>query len=400
MANQLPHHPPHRVLIAGGGIAGLEAFLALHGHAGDRVALTLLSPSSIFSFRALSVTTPFGRPDAHCYDVAAIAAEHGATFVHAGLQAVEPENRVVVTDHGGRIAYDSLLIAAGAEAHPVYAEALTFGGPRDAAAMRRLVRDVEAGLVSRIAFVVPPRGTWTLPLYELALLMASRAHHAGLHTQLTIVTPEDAPLGMFGKTASDRIEQLLHEAGVHVRTNCHTAGVADGAVLSGPSRVEVRAERVVALPRLEGPAIAGLPSDSEGFLPVDEYARVSGVEGVFGAGDCTTVPIKQGGLAAQQAGVAARSIAADAGLDVRPLAFRPVLNAKLLGAAGPVYLREPVAGGGGSHSSAATSEALWWPPSKVAAPHLARYLEKLDGRHRHPHDNDEQESGERIGPVA
>ena len=37
-----------RVLIAGGGVAGLEALLALRDLAGDRVELTLLSPETDF----------------------------------------------------------------------------------------------------------------------------------------------------------------------------------------------------------------------------------------------------------------------------------------------------------------------------------------------------------------
>ena len=39
------------------------------------------------------------------------------------------------------------------------------------------------------------------------------------------------------------------------------------------------------LPRIEGPGIAGLPKGPHGFIPVDDYGRVRGLEGVYAAGD-------------------------------------------------------------------------------------------------------------------
>src|SRR6185503_10058200 len=50
---------PTNVLIAGGGPAALEAALALHRLAGDRVATTLLAPEPNLTYRPLSVLSPF-----------------------------------------------------------------------------------------------------------------------------------------------------------------------------------------------------------------------------------------------------------------------------------------------------------------------------------------------------
>jgi hypothetical protein len=48
-----------RVLIAGGGVAGLEALLALRALAGDLVDLELLAPEPAFWYRPLAVAEPF-----------------------------------------------------------------------------------------------------------------------------------------------------------------------------------------------------------------------------------------------------------------------------------------------------------------------------------------------------
>ena len=60
---------------------------------------------------------------------------------------------------------------------------------------------------------------------------------------------------------------------------------------------------------MEGPAIDGLPADEQGFIPIDDHARVKGLEDVYAAGDGTNFPIKQGGLGTQQADAAAEHIA-------------------------------------------------------------------------------------------
>ena len=91
-----------------------------------------------------------------------------------------------------------------------------------------------------------------------------------------------------------------------------------------------------------------------------------GVEGVWAAGDGTAFPLKQGGLAAQQAGAAAAAIAFSLGADVRPAPFRPVLRGMLLDPAGPRFLD--------STRGDVPTTPLWWPPTKVAAPHLWEYL--------------------------
>jgi sulfide:quinone oxidoreductase len=88
--------------------------------------------------------------------------------------------------------------------------------------------------------------------------------------------------------------------------------------------------RVVAFPELIGPHIRGLPSAAYSFIPVDHLCRVPGTDDVYAAGDGTDYPVKHGGIAAQQAEVAARCIAAAAGIDVQPHPFHPTLSGMLL----------------------------------------------------------------------
>jgi sulfide:quinone oxidoreductase len=102
---------------------------------------------------------------------------------------------------------------------------------------------------------------------------------------------------------------------------------------------------------------------------------VRGTDRVWAVGDMTTRPLKQGGLAAQQADVAAANIAALLGAPVGVQPYRPFLQGDLITGEQPAFLqRRPRE----SPASEASSDPLWWPPQKVAARYLAPYLDSLD----------------------
>ena len=364
---------PFRVLVAGGGVGALEGLLALQDLAGERAEIALLTAGRYLTYRALSVTEPFAAEPPARYEWAPIAADRGVRLITDVVTRVHAEEWRVETRDGSDEPYDALLLAVGARPEPVVPGALTFAGPRDVLAVGEALRALAASGPGRkrVVFVAPSGVGWTLPLYELALLTAHGARETGAALEVEVVTREDAPLGVFGGAASAEVARRLADAGVGVRTTTFATEVADGAVwleLEGP----LAADLVIALPRLAGPRLPGLPADEDGFVPVDRYGRVRGAERVWAVGDMTTRPLKQGGLAAQQADVAAADIAAIAGAAVTPLPYEPRLQGVLLTGGEPLYLeRRPTA----PPTSTAGEGFLWWPAHKVAGRRVAPYLE-------------------------
>src|SRR4051812_5299297 len=367
---------PLEVLIAGAGPAGLEAALALRDLAGERVAITLLAPEDELAYRPLSVADPFSLAVTRRYPLDAIAGDLGAKRVVDRLAAVDPWAHVARTAGGRELHWDALLVALGAGAEPALARATTFWGPGDAEAVHGLVQDVEGGYARRVAFVVPPGITWPLPMYELALLTAARAYESDLEPELHLITPEDAPLAIFGTQASQSLVARLEEAGIRLHAGAYAEPVGHGVLELRPAGERVEVDRIVALPRLTGRPVDGLPADAEGFLPVDDHARVRGMADVWAAGDITDFPLKQGGIATQQGDVAATAIAARAGAAVEPETFRPLLRGILLTGTGAWWLRSDPGGGHGEGELA--GHALWWPPSKIAGRWLSPYLAERD----------------------
>jgi sulfide:quinone oxidoreductase len=367
---------PLNLVIVGGGVAALETLIALRELAGDRVAMTLVAPEHDFVYRPLTVAEPFARGEARRYGLAEIAHEFGARFVPDALAALDAEARTVTTERGESLQYDVLVLGVGARQVPAFRRALTFGVERDPEMFNGLLADIEQGYARRVAFVVPAGVSWPLPLYELALMTAAQAAGMGIEgLDFTLVTPEDHPLAIFGPAVSTAVGELLGQAGITPRTAVYPRESGDDIVLE-PGGIVLSADRVVALPRLEGPGLAGVPSDPAGFIPTELDGRVTGVNDVYAAGDATTFPIKQGGIATQQADAIAESIAARAGAEIEPRPFRPVLRGMLLTGGGARYMRAAVAGGGGE--GAVSGHTLWWPPTKIAGRYLAPYLARRD----------------------
>ena len=371
-------HTPFRVLIVGGGVAGLEAALALRELAGERVATTLLAPAAEFVYRPMSVREPFGYSAARHYPLDEICRDIGTDLVKDAFKWLDPEGRTVHTDAGEKLEYDALLLAPGATPRPRFKHALTLDDSQLDEQLQGLIQDIEGGYVHKLAFISPTPMPWPLPLYELALMTARRAYDMNVDMSVTLATPEDAPLAVFGSKASQAVERLLEENGILFIPSAHCETPAAGRVSIAPASRTLIVDRVVALPQLFGPSLPGVPLHADhGFVPIDVHCKVTGIERVYAAGDATDFAVKFGGIAAQQADTAAEAIAELAGAAIKPTPFTPVLHGALLGGPRPLYLSAHLTGGHGS-SSEVSEAPTSSPPAKIVARYLAPYLESRD----------------------
>ena len=366
---------PFRVVIAGGGVAALEAVLAFQELDADHaLSVEVIAPDTRFVYRPLSVRDPFGPRSTRAYDLEPLVQHAGATLRHGQVDAVDPDDRFITLGDGMQLPYDALLLATGVARQPALRGAGTFVGPADVPAFKSFVESLCRGAYHRVAFIVPPGPSWPLPIYELALQAGTRLQASQAEAQLALITPEPSALSMFGPIATRAVERALHDRGINVHPGTYANSISGGQ-LQLDLQGSVLVDAAWAAPRLVPRIPRGVPVSDTGFVPVDGIGHVKGFVDLFAAGDVTHGDVKQGGVAAQQAAVAAQAIAALAGIGREPDPSPPILRALLLTGGEPLWLRaDPTS----NTPSEASDEPLWWPAHKIFGAHLAPVLAGLE----------------------
>jgi sulfide:quinone oxidoreductase len=371
--------PVSRIVIVGAGIAGLEGALALRALGGDQVEPLLVSPGGDLSMGAREVAEPAGQRRVRSLPLAEIL--HGLDIAHVTgvVSEVQADARQVRLLGGELLGYDGLLLAIGGVPFPAFAHGVTFDRPTDPAAFEQLLGDVALGAVEDVAFVVPDAAGWTLPAYDLAFLLRGWARRGERRVGIRVVTAEDSPLQVFGAAASAGVRAALQRADIGLVAGSSPILTSDTMMVAGGRWVT--ADRIVALPRLAGPRLPGVPCDDDGFILVDGDGAIAGCPAAFAVGDGTAHDGNQHGLAAQQADRAARCLVRRAGIAVAASEDPPVLRALLATPDGPLFLRSTGTYGLSGADSVASLTPLWSPPTSVPTrwlgPHLADVL-------RHP----------------
>jgi sulfide:quinone oxidoreductase len=371
---------PARVVVAGGGMAGIEAALALRACAGGVAEVTIVDDRRRFVIPATSTGRAFGLTGGIDLRLADVVGRAGAALVPGRVGRVDAGRREVVLTDGARLPYDALIVAVGARPEPaVDGVALTFrGGADDASALAGLVAEIAATAdptrPQRLSFVVPLGCGWPLAAYELALMAREHMSELGCAdgVDVSVVTSEPAPLVLFGRDAAASVAATLARKGVVVLADRVARRWSAGALELEGGEVHP-ADHVVALPVHRGPRVPGLPADAAGFIRIDPEGAVIGLRDVWAVGDGAAFPVKQGGLACQQADAVATRIAARLGADVEPGPFAPALRGWMWDGDGGRLLRSDEEGG--AEEGAVGEGSLWWPVAKVSGRHLAPFLQ-------------------------
>jgi sulfide:quinone oxidoreductase len=374
----LPENEAFQVVIAGGGVAALEGALALRALAGDRVATTIVAPNAEFRYRPLLAHEPFTPAVTASYSVAEIADRAGARLLADSFKWLDPTDHMMHTDLGQKLHYDAALLAVGARTHPRFRDGLTLDERHVGEQLSGFIEALDRGRLKRVAFVVPSLPIWSLPAYELALMTANRAAAQDRDVAVLLVTPEDSPLSALGINASPEVAELLGRSGITTITSASCQIREHGRIDLYPLRSSILVDQIIALPELYAPSLPGVPTSAErGFVTIDSHGAVHGLTRVYAAGDITDTPVKHGGLSADQAVVAAHTIAALAGAPVEPRALRPALHVMLLGAERPLFIRSQMLGEHGVDLEL-SNDPLWSPAQRLQSEYLGPVLTELD----------------------
>lgn len=283
-----------QVLVLGSGFAGLWAALGAARRldelgATSSVQLTVLSSQPFHDIRVRNYEADLR----DCrIPLAVLLDPVGIGHVATTVTAIDAAARTVTTS-GATMGYDRLVIATGSRVvKPAIPGLAEFGFDVDTydAAMRldahlsalsarapSPARDtvvvVGAGLTGiETACELPGRLAARLGISDAQVLLVDRNPHVGSD---------------MGPHARPVIEAALTQCGVQVHTDASVTSVdADSVTLS--SGEVIPAATVVWCAGMRAGELGaqlGISRDRLGRLPVDDYLRVTGVEGIFAAGD-------------------------------------------------------------------------------------------------------------------
>ena len=368
---------PLKVLVAGGGVAGLEVLLALRHLAGDRVERTLLTPEDEFVYRPMAVAEPFARGHAQRHRLDAIAQDLGARLVRGSLADVDDRTRTATTSAGERLSYDALVVAIGARSELALERASTWTPESDGEIYRRSAARCRGGLHQAPRVRDPARRR-----LAAARLRArpddclGRARHGHQRRPDHDLHAGGRAAGAVRRRRRQALREDLDELGIQVVTSAYVADAPDGQLVVEPGARRLEADRVVALPRAAGPALPGVLNDAHGFIRCDRTARSTTPPPCGRRATRSRSPSSRAGWPRSRPTRSPRRSPRAPAPTCDPQPFRPVLRGVLLTGRGQAWMRNVVAGGDGEGE--AQRRALFWPPTKIAGRYLSPYLAALD----------------------
>ncbi len=400
------------VCVVGGGTAGLEGLLAARETLGPSAEVRLIAPESEFRYRPMRQDSLFHPAPERSLAVADLVAQTNSQWVADRAEAVRSQERKVLTRDGDTVDFDFLLISVGARYRRTLKQGQAWVRGGDPSFLDQILGELRGELIDSVAVVVPRGARWPIPAYELALILAWTSSAA----TVTLLTAEPAPLGALGADATTAVSRELEQAGVEVITRVEVLDApsrepnpnAPSAPPSRPAPVlsrvvlmpegssvgsdalrakptdrrqmrigdgEVREfDRLVSLPTVRGPFLAGVPTDATGFVEVDAALKVCGCDHVWAAGSCIAAGLGHSALSARQADAAVASIAAAStssapGADTAAPEVAGLLLADQSAnwrAENPPGTRQP------------STRCLWWPPGRAVGRMLAQRISAWD----------------------
>jgi NADH dehydrogenase len=333
-----------RIVVLGGGFAGLEAIRVLERRLRGRadVELLLVSDLNYLLFTPLlpQVASSLVEPRHIIQPIRDLRGRRGFRFRRDEVKDIDLAGRRVILGEGV-VEYDRLLIAVGGVTPSfgipgVEEHALNYKRLDDAIVVRDHILDLaehadhepDPAVRRRMLTLCIVGGGYTgveliaelQDFFQSYIVPRYRGIEAGDYCLMLLEAGTEILRGVH-PTLAERARQRLRGAGIEIRTETRVTRVLPGAVeLNGAARVPVGLT-IWAAGVMGSPSLGDLPVERDrlGRIVVEPTLRVPGHPDVYGAGDAVTIadkpqasiPIIPAALA--QGRLAAENIVADLG---------------------------------------------------------------------------------------
>jgi NADH dehydrogenase len=301
--------PPH-VVIIGCGFGGLAAAKVLGG---APVRVTVVDRTNHHLFQPLLyqvATAGLAAPAIAAPIRHILRRKRNVTVLLGEVKRVEPEGKCVLFEDGSALAYDALIVAAGAThsyfGHDEWAPHAPGLKTLDDAfeirsrvlmAYERAERETDpARREASLTFVIVGAGPTGV---ELAGTLTEIARHTlraqfrnfdTRHARVVLVEAGDRVLPSFPPDLSEKAQRQLERLGVEVQLRTMVTGIDSHGVTLGNTRLESRV--VLWAAGVAGAPLArtlGVPLDRAGRVPVTNELTIPGRDDLYVIGDLAAV---------------------------------------------------------------------------------------------------------------
>jgi sulfide:quinone oxidoreductase len=311
-----------KILILGGGFAGVVAAERLAEQLGDEHQITLVSRTRQFVFYPALVRLAFGKceRDDVSFDLRQSLLNRKVNFIEAEVARIDPFERIVTIAHGeveGKVGYDYLIFALGrrlaTERIPgFYEHAHHLLNVDKAIKFGKAVNTLREG---RVLFGQCPDARLPVPVYESAFALSRLLEEKGKResVSITVVSPTtlESELGDFAAAAA--LRKVLDTHRIEFLPNLSINSLtADSAKTTSGAGLDF--DLLMLVPPFRGSSAASYVgiTDDDGYINVDRTMRVIGHQRVYAIGDCVNFAgPKMGHMAVRQAQVATTNLAAE-----------------------------------------------------------------------------------------
>lgn len=311
-----------KVLILGGGFAGVVAAERLAEQLGDEHQITLVSRSRQFVFYPALVRLAFGKAEQGdvSFDLRQTLLNQRINFIEAEVAHIDPDEKNVTIAHGeveGKLPYDYLVFALGRRLATeritgFYEHAHHLLNVDKAISFGKAVKKFNEG---RAVFAQCAGARLPVPVYESAFALARRLEEKGERerAQITVVSPTTLESELGDVNGAATLKKALDRHQIEFLPNLSIESLTQDEAITG-SGDAIDFNLLMLVPPFRGsPAVAYLGiTNEEGYINVDLTMRVPGHERIYAVGDCTNFNgPKMGHMAVRQAEIAATNLAAE-----------------------------------------------------------------------------------------
>jgi sulfide:quinone oxidoreductase len=290
-----------RVLVLGGGFAGVEAAIYLRK---EKIEVTLVSDRDYFYIYPTSIWIPTGKVTREDISVPLdkLALKHGFQLIVDPVIGVKAKEKIV-TLQSGRVleGFDYLVVAVGQDKmqHKGQEHTLSIcGKPEEATVLYEHLDQLISKGEGKIAmgFGGNPKDTSAVrggPAFE----MLFNVHHylkkkkVRKSFELTFFAPMPKPGQKMGEKALGMMDKMFKMTNIHKKvgskiTNFEPDGIvfADGVKLESDLTMFISAGTGHGILRS-----SGLPLSDAGFVVTNEYNEIEGFEGIYAIGDSASL---------------------------------------------------------------------------------------------------------------